>query len=277
MSLIFKEEGHIYENLDPNNTTAWTSVTKVISKFKPEFDAEAVSIKCAKNKKSKWFGLTPEEIQAIWKKENLRATDLGTFYHNEREADLLACDTLNVEGHDLPIIPPKIIDGIKYAPDQHLHPGVYPEHFMYLMSVGICGQADYVDVVNGKINIMDYKTNKEIKLNGFTNWQGKVSCLSGPLSHIEDCNHEHYAIQMSIYMYMMLKHNTHLKPGTQILRHVVFVKEGEDKYGYPIIAYDESDNPIVDEVVIYEVPYMKEEVVDIINYLKTPRNGIKTV
>ena len=41
---------------------------------------------------------------------------------------------------------------LKYAPDQKLIPGIYPEHFVYLKSASICGQADYVEIIDNKIN-----------------------------------------------------------------------------------------------------------------------------
>jgi len=268
MSLIFKEEGHVYQSIDPNEEIEWTSVTSLVGKFKPPFDTIGISEKCSKNKRSKWYGLTPKAIRDIWQKENNRATTLGSFYHNAREADLMACDTLTKEGIELPIIPPKILDGIKYAPEQKLISGVYPEHFAYLKSAGLCGQADYVDVVNGQVNIMDYKTNKEIKERGFENWEGIRSMMNSPLSHIEDCNLQHYTLQMSIYMYIILKHNPRLTPGKLTLQHVVFEKDGVDKYGYPITAYSEEGDPIVEEVIKYEVPYLKEEVLTMINWLK---------
>ena len=268
MSLIFKEDGHLYENIDPNDTIEWVSVTRLVGMFKPEFDKIAVSEKCSKNKRSKWFGMTPEDIRAVWDKENLRAVTIGTFYHNQRESDLMSFDTITREGLKLPIIPPHVMDGIKYAPDQKLNPGVYPEHFAYLKSAGICGQADYVEVVNGKINILDYKTNKEIKLVGYKNWKGQVDTMHAPIAHIENCNLLHYNLQMSIYLYIMLKHNPKLKPGKLTLQHVVFEKEGEDKYGYPITKYSNEGDPVVKETVMYEVPYLKEEVISMINWLK---------
>lgn len=268
MSLIFKDEGHIYESVDPNEKIQWTSVTSLIHKFKQPFDADAVAEKCSKNKKSKWYGLTPKKIKEIWNKENKRAVTLGSYYHDQREKDLTDCETLTINGVPLPVIPPRVEDGIKYAPSQKLIPGVYPEHFVYLKSAGICGQADYVDVVDGRINIMDYKTNKEIKEHGYTNWEGVTTMLEGPLSHIEDCNLMHYTLQMSVYMYIMLKHNPRLKPGKMTLRHIIFEKEGEDEYGYPITKYDDNGDPVVEDVVEYEVPYMKQEVLDMINWLK---------
>ena len=268
MSLTFKEEGHLYENTDPNESIEWTSVTTLVGKFKPKFDTYAVSQKCSKNKKSKWYGLEAPVIRDIWKNETLRATDLGTFYHNQREADLMSFDTFGVEGVDLPVIPPTVQDGVKYAPVQKLIPGVYPELFVYLKSAAICGQADYVDIVNGKVNIMDYKTNKEIKERGFKSWDGIYAKLNPPMSHIEDCNLMHYTLQMSIYMYIILKHNPTLSPGTLTLQHILFERDGQDKYGYPITKYAENGDPVVKEVVKYEVPYMKEEVLTMINWLK---------
>lgn len=268
MSLTFKEKGHKYESIDPNENIKWTSVTGLIGKFKKPFDTDAVAKKSSKNKNSKWYNLDPETIKNIWQTENLRAVTLGSFYHNQRETDLVECDTLQRDGIDLPIIPPKIIDGLKYAPNQKLIPGIYPEHFMYLKSAGICGQADRVEVVNNTIYISDYKTNKEIKETSYVNWEGISNKLKGPVSHIDDCNLQHYTLQMSIYMFMMLKHNPKLKPGTMILEHVLFEKEGDDQYGYPIIKYNSNEDPIVKDIVKYEVPYMKEEVVSMINWLK---------
>jgi len=163
-------------------------------------------------------------------------------------------------------------DGIKYAPEQKLIAGVYPEHLVYLKSAGLCGQADYVDVVNGSVNIMDYKTNKEIKERGFKNWEGIYTMLNAPMNHIEDCNLQHYTLQMSIYMYIILKHNPRLTPGKLTLQHILFEREGQNEYGYPITKYAENGDPIIKDVVKYEVPYLKEEVMTMINWLKDNRD-----
>ena len=93
--------------------------------------------------------------------------------------------------------------------------------------------------------------------------------LNGPVSHIEDCNLMHYNLQLSLYMYMIIKHNPKLKPGKLILQHVIFEKEGDDSHGYPITKYQENGDPIVKQVKKYELSYLKKEVIDIIKYLKT--------
>ena len=272
MPVIFKEDGHIYQSLDENldkDNINWTSVTSFIAKFKPKFDKKAVAKKSCKNKRSKWFGLKPKEVIAIWEKETDRAITLGNWYHNQRESDMLDFKTIEREGVEIPIIKPLVDStGIKMAPVQKLKPGVYPEHFAFLKSACICGQADLVEVVNGKVNITDYKTNKEIKDKGFTNWEGITSKMFKPVNNLEDCNLNHYNLQLSIYMYIILKHNPKLKAGKLTIQHVSFEKEKDDKYGYPINKYDANGDPIIKEIKMYNLPYLKDEVRSLIMWIK---------
>tara|TARA_R110000803_G_scaffold47560_4_gene99130 strand:+ start:3637 stop:4470 length:834 start_codon:yes stop_codon:yes gene_type:complete len=272
MAVIFKEDGHIYQSLDENlekDKINWTSVTTFISKFKPEFNQKAIAKKSSKNKRSKWFGLKPEEVIDIWKKETERAIGLGNWYHNQRESDMLDFKTIEREGVEVPIIKP-IVDqnGIKIAPEQKLKDGVYPEHFAYLKSACICGQADLVEVVNGKVNITDYKTNKEIKDKGYVNWEGISSKMFKPLNNLEDCNLNHYNVQLSLYMYIILKHNPKLKAGKLTIQHVSFKKDKDDAYGYPISSKDSNGDPIIKDIKMYDMPYLKDEVRSLIMELK---------
>jgi hypothetical protein len=175
---------------------------------------------------------------------------------------------LEVDGVIIPIVPPvPEINNLKHAPSQKLDPGVYPEHMVFLKSVGICGQSDLVEVVNDKINIIDYKTNKKIDTESYKNWDGISDKLQHPVSHIDDCNFNHYALQLSIYMYIMLKHNPKLKPGKMFIHHVTFELDGEDEYGYPITKYDDGGDPVIKQVIPMEMPYLKEEVIAILKNL----------
>jgi hypothetical protein len=268
MELIFKADTHKYTS-DDNIDKPWLSTTGIISLFKPPFDKVAISTKASKNKRSKWYGHSPEAIMKIWEEETNRALSLGSWYHDQREAEVIACDTLRRDGIDLPIFRP-ILDGeLKKAPAQSITPGIYPEHMVYLKSARICGQADRVEVVENRVDIYDYKTNKEIKTEAFTNWEGITSKLTGPLSHIDDCNLFHYALQLSIYMYIILKHNHSLKPGKLQIHHIKFEIEEKNEFGYPTIAKDPMGDPIINEVIPYDLPYLKKEVNQIIKYLKT--------
>ena len=79
MSLVFEPESHTYKSADLSDKTKWISVTTLLGNLKQPFDAKNIAHKSAKNKKSKWYGLTPDEIQQIWKNEAKRATDLGSW------------------------------------------------------------------------------------------------------------------------------------------------------------------------------------------------------
>jgi ATP-dependent exoDNAse (exonuclease V) beta subunit len=267
MAIIFKEDGHSYESIEEDNIQ-WLSVTSLVSKFKPKFDKEGQAKKSAKNKNSKWYGMTVEQIIEAWDNETNRAINLGNFYHNQRESDMLDFKTIERNGTEIPIIKPLVNnDGIKLAPEQKLSDGLYPEHLVYLKSVGICGQADVVEIVDGFININDYKTNKEIKEKGYTNWEGITSKMYKPVNHLDDCNLNHYSLQLSIYAYIIKKHNPSLKIGRLTIQHVKFKQIGEDANGYPINEHYNGE-PILDEIKMYDVPYLKDEVNSLIMWLK---------
>tara|TARA_Y100000592_G_scaffold36895_1_gene58480 strand:+ start:1739 stop:2572 length:834 start_codon:yes stop_codon:yes gene_type:complete len=272
MAVIFKEEGHIYESLDENlekDKINWTSVTSFVGKFKPKFNAKVQAKKSSKNKRSKWYGMTEKEILNAWNSETERAIKLGNWYHNQREENICEFNTIERDGVEVPIIRPITDDnGIKIAPNQKIKDGVYPEHFVYLKSLGLCGQADLVTIVNGKINILDFKTNKEIKETGFTNWEGITSKMYNPVSHLDDCNLKHYNLQLSLYAYIIKKHNPKLKIGKLQIQHVSFEKEGENKYGYPITKYNNQGEPIIKEIKMYDLPYLKDEITSLVMWLK---------
>lgn len=265
MALIFKPERHEYISIDGDDVK-WKSVTSFIGDFKQHFDADAIAIKSSKNKRSKWYGLSPQEIKDAWKAESKRATDLGTWYHNQREADLCSLNTIEREGECIPIFKPIEEEGVKKAPPQKLVDGVYPEHLVYLKSAGLCGQSDLVEVINGKVNITDYKTNKEIKTESYVNWEGISQKMDPPLSHLDDCNLNHYALQLSLYMFIILKHNPKLKPGTLTIHHIIFEEVDKDKWGNPIAARDTNGDPIVQDIVQYDLPYLKTEITELIKW-----------
>jgi ATP-dependent exoDNAse (exonuclease V) beta subunit len=276
MSILrFTPHDHSYTSISPEDTTKWISVTSFIGNFKQPFDADKIAEKTSKSRKSKWYGMTPEEIKQAWTNEALRATTLGTWYHNCRESDICSLETMERHGSTVPIFKPIEIDGTKFSPNQKLTDGVYPEHMVYLKSAGLCGQSDLVEVIGGEVHITDYKTNKEIKTEGFTNWEGITTKMNSPVSHLDDCNVNHYALQLSLYMYIILKHNPRLKPGILTIHHIVFEEVGKDKFGNPITALDTNGDPIVKDIVQYDLPYLKTEVINLLHWLEDNRDKLK--
>lgn len=275
MSVKFIPETHKYVSVKEGEDINWISVTTLIGKLKQPFDKEKVASRSSRSKKSKWFGMTPEEIIGAWEAESQRAISVGNWYHNQREEDILGLETLERYGVEVPIIHPISDDqGYKLAPRQRLTEGVYPEHFVYMKSIGVCGQADLVEVVDGNIHITDYKTNKEIKESSYVNWEGISQKMNFPVSHMDDCNLNHYNLQLSLYMYMMLKHNPKLRAGDMIIQHVMFEKEDEDENGYPILAETDQGEPVIKDIKRYKLPYLKEEVQNIIHWLNENRHKL---
>lgn len=275
MILRFTPQDHKYTSIKKEDERDWISVTSFIGNFKQPFEADLIAEKSSRNKKSKWFGMSPHEIKEAWKAEANRATTLGTWYHNCRERDLCELETIERSGVTVPIVKPIELEGIKYSPEQKLTDGVYPEHMVYLKSAGLCGQSDLVEVVNGQVHITDYKTNKEIKVEGFTNWEGITTKMMPPVSHLDDCNLNHYTLQLSLYMYIILKHNPKLKAGSLTIHHIMFEEVGKDKFGNPITALDSNGDPVVKDIVQYDLPYMKQEIISLMHWLEDNRHKLK--
>ena len=273
MSIVFNAADHSYKSIEADGIN-WISVTSLVSNLKEPFDAEAVAKRVTKSKKSKWYGIPPEKILELWKAEADRAVTLGTFYHNQREADICSLSSIEKEGKPIPVYKPIEENHVKTAPSQKLTDGVYPEHMVYLKSAGICGQSDLVEVVNNKVYIIDYKTNKEIKTESFKDWEGISKKMLPPVNNLDDCNFNHYSLQLSIYMYIILKHNPKLQPGDIYIHHILFEEEGKDEFGYPITKYSPEGDPIVKEVIPMKVPYLKDEVISIINWLYDNRHKL---
>jgi hypothetical protein len=271
----FNADNHSYTSID-GEAIDWISVTTLVSHFKKPFDAKKVAERVSKSKRSKWYGIDPVIIQQIWTNEADRSTTLGTWYHNQREDDICSLASMEREGVTVPVFKPtELKEGDKIAPSQKLEPGVYPEHMVYLRSIGICGQSDLVEVVNGKVNIIDYKTNKKIDTESYVDWEGKSEMMLPPVDNLEDCNFYHYALQLSVYMYIILKHNPKLKPGKIFIHHIIFEVEREDNWGYPITKLDENGEPVVKEVIPIAIPYLIDEVQAIIHYLYDNKSKIK--
>ena len=83
--------------------------------------------------------------------------------------------------------------------------------------------------VSQKVNLSEKEgqRNKEIKTESFRNWEGISQKMLAPVSHLDDCNYNHYNLQLSIYMYIILKHNPTFKPGKLILHHIQFEEEDQ--------------------------------------------------
>lgn len=271
--LVFETEGHKYSSIDLFDDTKWVSFTKLCGQFRQPFPKDA-ALKASLNNKSKWYGMPVSEIEGHWQAENKRSTTLGTWYHEKQEKELIVGEKAQRYGKILSVISSIWEKDKKLAPDQKVTDGIYIEHLAYLKSAGICGQIDELIVHDGMVSIDDHKSNKDLKKPAYKSWDGKTKRMQPPLLHLEDTKLNEYALQLSLGLYTVLRHNPILRPGKLRLNHVTFEIEGENKFGYPIIKLDENNEPIVKGVEKIEVPYLKREVELMIEWLKYNRANV---
>ena len=123
MAIIFEADTHSYVSIDPEDKTKWASVTTLIGALKQPFDSKSIAERCSKNTKkdNKWKGMSVADIQQAWKNEADRACNLGNWYHDQREQDIINCQTIVRHDVELPVIKP-LLDGSgkKLAPLQKL-------------------------------------------------------------------------------------------------------------------------------------------------------------
>jgi hypothetical protein len=274
MSVEFIEEGHKYMATD-GSSVKYTSVTTLIHKYEEKFQSTMMSQKVTKKIGGKYEGLKPQEVLDIWSKESTRATDIGSMYHNFMEQSLLGKSRVKVRDTFVNVIPTTMINGRKEAlPQLNLKPGVYPEFLIYDKALGISGQVDEMMISEKNIlDIDDHKTNKEFKDRGYLNtFNGSRKKLLAPLSHLEDCDKNVYALQMSLYAYMILRRNRHLKLGRLQINHVEFEVASRDEYDFPTIKMDVVTGlPIVKKITPIQLPFLQKEVIALIKHFRKTR------
>lgn len=204
----------------------YTPVTYFIKSFQPFVDWEA---KC--RAKAKKLGITYEELRAQWDDTRDTAAAKGTKFHKKMEDRLADKGVLKVFGKELPVTYYETFAGIKDDPSMALEDNtVYSEKMIWSRKYKVCGTADLVQVVDGKINVLDYKTNKELKMEAWRNPRtGQRQKLMGPCNSLDDCNFNVYQLQLNVYMYMLLQANRNLKIGNMQILHIIFNdEEGND-------------------------------------------------
>jgi hypothetical protein len=252
----FIEDGHLYSTSDDREMI---SVSKFTDLFKPKVDWNEIARKSAAKLSKQGTPTTKEDILAKWALKRDKSAEAGTRLHELREAQLVEqkeetfyntlCKTVSCTHQG----------DYKYSiPLQLENNHVYPELMICDEDYMICGQSDKVIVVNKHIHIWDYKTDQEIPMVGWRSEWVAVRKMLPPIDHIDDCKGMHYALKMSLYMYLLWKANKGtLKPGNLVIEHIPLKRDDE---GLPIL--DVTGGPILQgPTKKLQLPYLKKEVV----------------
>jgi hypothetical protein len=196
--LVFDEPSHTYY-ID-GSSKGVISVTGFLHSFFGHFDADATIDKMMSSPKwpdSKYYGMTKEQIKAMWNENGRIASEAGTKMH-------LAIEMfMNDATH---LIPDDVLASVewkyftKFWKDfgDDLEPWRM-EYEVFIEEIKLAGSIDAIfrRKSDGKFLIYDWKRSKEIKTEN--NFQSGLA----PLDHLPDCNYWHYSLQLNVYRYIL--------------------------------------------------------------------------
>lgn len=216
--------------------------------------SKKIDDKCFEHINREEFEINKALLDAEWKKKNEESKATGTAVHemirNELATDIFAARRDfglegDVQSNDVFLMS----DG-----------GLFPEQRMEIPlddEFQLVGIADLISIKDGIVNIIDWKTDEDgIKFKSYYDVAKKHGKkLKYPMSKLDDINGVHYQLQLSIYMYMLLKLRPDLKPGKL---KIVWLKDMKVRK-------------------VYEVEYLEKEVERLLAwYLKSTKLKIET-
>lgn len=234
--ITFLEEPHLYL-IDGQEIPGLLSVTTFVHTFFPHFDPDKV-IKNMMNSKSwinsKYYGKTIQEIKTEWDNIRNEAANAGTKMHFAIEQFYNSqIDTSITLQQDRDVVNTREYNQfIKFQIDhKHLVP-YKTEWRIFDTDLKIAGSIDMIfhdPETEGCIHIYDWKRSKEIK------YQNRFQKATTPIEHLDDCNYNHYALQLNVYKYIIEK-NYGLKVTELVI--VVFHPNNETyhKISIPILT-----------------------------------------
>lgn len=201
--IAFEEIAHLY-TIDQTRTD-FTSTTTFIKKFFDEFNADVVINKMIRFGafKKKYGDKTPEQLKQEWKENGRIASQRGSRLHKYIEDFYNGVETGADEVADLDIEISYFYNFLQNVSYGKLIP-YRTEWYIFDEEKKIAGSIDMVFQVDPraphKVAIYDWKCSKEIKT---TNSYEKGRA---PLSHLANCNFNHYSLQLNVYKYIIEKY-----------------------------------------------------------------------
>ena len=213
--ISFTAHGHKYSiSFEPD--VQYTSVTTWVKNQFAKFDADKIIKNMMNgrnwNEQNKYWGMTPEEIKALWNSNSAKVSGDGTnmheqiemFYNNHIHGThariLSALKSKNpyekYECVELNYFWNFVMDTPKLLPFRS-------EWLIYDEDLKISGSIDmiYYNVDTNDYSIYDWKRSKEIAHPESLSY-GKFS-INEQISHVPDTNYWHYSLQLNIYKFIL--------------------------------------------------------------------------
>jgi hypothetical protein len=233
----FDDVNHTYYDVETKEN--YISVTTLIKKYEHKTDWEQVATNYARK-----HGYSKEFWLAKWESNKNEAGRNGTIYHSQRE------DEFEVMEKSGKMVRTNKLDENKRKRSiniSDLSDGIYSELIVYNQEFKVAGQVDESRFRDREVYINDFKTSKVINMESYYNFKTKqYTMMTGVVSHLMDCNYNKFALQTSMYMYFLE------------LRRYVPTKLS--------IEHTKDNNKK------YFLPYLKKEVMDILQDYKNGKN-----
>jgi len=185
--LFFDDKLHRYTY----NGDVLQSVTNFVENCFPMFDVEYHAKGVAARQ-----GKPTQEIIAMWERKGQESRERGTEMHNKIEKYYQGISSPEDETFRLfKMFASKVI-----LKPYRTEWAVFDEEFK------IAGTIDFVDYQNGKYTIFDWKRSDKLVANEMP-IKASIYKSKGlyPLEHLEDCPYYHYALQLSLYKFILEK------------------------------------------------------------------------
>lgn len=240
----FHEEEHFYTLKDYR---FGISTTSLIEQYGQKFDSDKISQMVA-NKR----GISQQEVLDEWEKENEFSCIKGSLIHcfaqglwmnNPYKIDYSEIKNIDIDRlkKEISIMQKQAINF--YEDYKDMYDMIQDEFIVWSKEYDIAGSIDGLmyNKLTQKACILDFKSNK--KLEFVSQYKKKMKV---PLQKMDDVNGQHYYLQLSIYRYLIEKY-TNIKIDELF---IVYFNVSKDNYE------------------IIEIPYLKKEVEEILEWRK---------
>ena len=227
------EATHIYTD---NYGKTYLSVSAFLGLFSKKFDREGISQMSAIKQ-----GVSQADILKDWDNKRDMAIDHGNRIHLALELYQKTATVLPENEDLIPTIKSICAEYSSYY-------RTFPEDIVFSEEELLAGKADNrFQLTSSKKSIIDFGDYKTNLSNGiqYTNKYGQY--MLGPLSHLQDCNFNKYALQLSLYSYL-------------------YQKKHDCKIGSLHILFIPPENHLAWRKIY--VPYMKHEVKAMLQWRK---------
>jgi hypothetical protein len=218
--IIFRAEGHAY--FIDGSANKFGSVTTWLELHFPSFDADAAIENMQRNpirwEKNPYYGMSREDIKAIWATNAEKATKAGTAMHEAIELyyNAIECGGKNEKGEELGCT----VDELAFSSQELQNEFSFFKNFVEVVrqhgkmrpyrtewavfdeDAKIAGCIDMVfENLDGTLSIYDWKRCKNIDTkNSFRKFM-----TTPALNHVPDTNFGHYCLQLNVYKYILEK------------------------------------------------------------------------